>query len=95
MGGWNLAQRVVGVVALGAVLWLVGAYLTAPVPFTGWVAYAPLSSGPLRSQLVVARDGLVPLGNLFVWLGLVLAWLAGSLFVLRSGRRRSSSGGAD
>lgn len=82
----NLAQRVVAVVALAAILWLVGAYLTAPVPFVGWTGYAPLESGPL-GRLYMARDGLAPVVNLFVGFGLVLAWCAGSFLLLRRGRR--------
>jgi hypothetical protein len=86
MSRMNLGQRIVGVVALAAILWFVGAYLTAPVPFTGWVGYAPLSDGTF-SRLVVARDGLVPVANLFVWFGLVLGWFAGALLMLRSPMR--------
>jgi hypothetical protein len=96
MSRMNLGQRIAGVVALAAILWLVGAYLTAPVPFTGWVAYAPLSEATF-SRLVVARDGLVPVANLFVWFGLVLAWFAGALLLLRSplvARRAQGSAGA-
>lgn len=83
----NLGQRIVAVVALGAILWLVGAYLTAPVPFTGWTAYAPLESVPVL-QREMARDGLVPVANLFVWFGLVLGWCTGSLLLLHGRLRR-------
>ena len=85
----NLAQRIVAVVALAAILGLVGAYLTAPVPFIGWVGYAPLSSGiaPLHG-LDIARDGLAPVANLFVWFALVLGWAAGALLLLRGPLRR-------
>lgn len=79
--GSNLAQRIVAVVALAAILWLVGAYLTSPVPFTGWTGYAPLQTALAR--VYVARDGLAPVANLFVWFGLVLGWVAGSLLLLR------------
>jgi heme/copper-type cytochrome/quinol oxidase subunit 1 len=84
-GTASVARRVVGVVALAAVLWLVGAYLTSPAgrPITGWTGYAPLSVVPMAP-----RDGLEPLANLFVWFGLVLAWLAGSLVILRPGVQR-------
>lgn len=84
---FNVGQRVVAVVALGAIFLLVGAYLTAPVPFTGWVGYAPLQSvSALRRE--IARDGLVPVANLFVWFGLVLGWCGGSLLLLRGELRR-------
>lgn len=86
---FNLAQRIVTVVTLASILWLVGSYLTSPVPFTGWVGYAPLASAAFRpATLVVARDGLAPVANLFVWFGLVLAWSAGALFVFSGTRRR-------
>lgn len=88
----NLAQRIVAVAALAAILWLVGSYLTSPVPFSGWIAYAPLTEGPL-SRLVVARDGLAPVANLFVWFGLVLGWAAGSFVLLGGLRARRRSAG--
>lgn len=88
-GAASMGQRVVAVVALAAVLWLVGAYLTSPAgrPITGWTGYAPLSAVPMGP-----RDGLEPLANLFVWFGLVLGWLVGSLMILRprSERRREA-----
>jgi hypothetical protein len=80
-----VGQRIVAVVALGAILLLAGAYLTAPVPFTGWTGYAPLQGVPALRE--IARDGLGPVQNLFVWFGLVLGWCAGSLLLLQ-GRRR-------
>jgi uncharacterized membrane protein YciS (DUF1049 family) len=84
----NLGQRVVIVVALGVVLVLVGRYLTAPVPFTGWIAYAPLTASTLPGRLFAARDGLGHIANFFVWLGLVLAWCAASLALLRTPLRQ-------
>jgi heme/copper-type cytochrome/quinol oxidase subunit 1 len=93
---FNLGQRIVAVVALGAVLLLVGSYFTSPVPFTGWTGYAPLTAVPL-ARLYAARDGLAPVANLFVWFGLVLAWGGGSLLLLRGElhRRRAPGGPAD
>lgn len=88
MERFNLAQRVVAVVALGAAFLLVGTYLTSVGPFTGWTGYAPLTAGPI-SRFYVARDGLVPVANFFVWLGLVLGWCAGSLLLFRGPLRRS------
>lgn len=96
----NLGQRIAAVVGLAAIFWLIGIYLTSPVPFTGWVAYAPLSNpGATFSRLSVARDGLAPVANLFVWFALVLAWFAGSFLLLRrppgAGRASPSRGGAE
>jgi hypothetical protein len=73
----NVAQRVVAVIALGAVLWLVGSYLTSAAPLTGWTGYAPLRA------VFPARDGLSSVENLFVWIGIILGWLAASVHLLR------------
>lgn len=74
----NVAQRVVAVVALGAVLWFVGSYLTSATSFTGWTGYAPLQAA------FPAHDRLSSVGNLFVWIALVIGWFIVSVFLLRS-----------
>lgn len=78
----NLAQRVVLVVALGAVLYLLGSYLTGGAHLaTGWTGYAPL-----QSAAVVSRAGLNGAASLVLWLFLVGIWAAASLAILRNRR---------
>ncbi|MGC8511231.1 MAG: hypothetical protein ACP5PB_10225 [Acidimicrobiales bacterium] len=71
------AQRVVLVVALAATLAVVGWWITAPAPLTGWTGYAPLTSGPL------GVTSLRPWVRAVIWLLLIGAWTAASLVVLR------------
>jgi heme/copper-type cytochrome/quinol oxidase subunit 1 len=81
----NLAQRVVLVIAFGAALYILGAYLTGGTRvLTGWTGYAPLQAVPLAS-----RTGLSGTGSILLWLLFVTVWAAGSLMVLRT--RRSST----
>ena len=83
MRSLHVAERIVVVLALGAVLLAVGVYLTTPRGPFGWFAYAPLAQRVGLYYADLPRDGLTPLGNLFVWLGLILGWCAGSLVALR------------
>jgi heme/copper-type cytochrome/quinol oxidase subunit 1 len=77
----NRGQRIVAVVAWAVVLWFVGSFVSTlgePGAF-GWVAYAPLS------RAVYSGPGLTltPLEDLLVWLALVVAWVGGSMLLLR------------
>ena len=75
----NRSQRVVVVVGLGVTLYLLGAWLSAPVfpVSTGWVGYAPLSTSFERTRLSGGAD-------LIVWLVLILLWVAASSYLLRT-----------
>lgn len=86
----TMAQRVVLVVALGAALFFVGAYLTGGTHIaSGWTGYAPLQS--LQRVPVVSRAGLSGVGSLLLWLVLVAAWAAGSVAMLRPTGRRPAA----
>jgi len=81
MRNLNRGQGIVAVVGWALVLWFVGSFVStlgAPGAF-GWVAYAPLS------HAVYSGPGLTltPLEDLLLWLGLVVAWVGGSMLVLR------------
>ena len=78
IGPVNRAQRVVLVVALGAVLVVVGWWTTSPSPVTGWTGYAPLTSSPL------VTGGLHLWVRAVIWLILIGAWTGTSLVLLRS-----------
>ncbi len=77
-GPVNHAQRVVLVVALGAVLVVVGWWATSLSPNTGWTGYAPLTSGPLVTR------GLHLWVRAVIWLILIGTWTITSLALLRS-----------
>ena len=71
------AQRVVIVVALGAVFLATGSYLVSlgqPAFAFGWTGYAPFSAPS------VGRPGWVPL---IAWLVLICLWAVVSIRVLR------------
>jgi hypothetical protein len=72
------SQRVVIVVALGAIIFFCGEWITDVTTFTGWVAYAPLSGA---TSSVHHRDltfGWV----IWIWIGLTVAWAVLSGIVL-------------
>jgi heme/copper-type cytochrome/quinol oxidase subunit 1 len=74
----SMGQRVVIVVALGAITFFLGEWITAVTTFTGWIAYAPLSGA---SSNVHHRDltfGWV----ILIWIGLTIAWAVLSSIVL-------------
>jgi hypothetical protein len=85
---FNTAQRIVATIAWGLALLLVGGYVTSASPFSGWTGYAPLSARAVYSALGPSRFGLNALGDLFVWLGIVVVWLGGALLLLR-GRKET------
>src|ERR1035441_2331872 len=76
----NFSQRIVVVVGLAPALYLVGDWTVSLGlhPFTGWVAYAPLSNtlGPFN-------QGLPPWVRLFIWLIFLAVWMIASLSLLR------------
>jgi heme/copper-type cytochrome/quinol oxidase subunit 1 len=77
-----MAHKVALLAAGAAVLDVIGRYLISlgggtPADF-GWFGYAPLTqSNPLSGS------GLSPWLQLLIWLGLIAAWVALALFVLR------------
>ena len=78
-GRLGLAQRIVIVIALAFTLAAVGIYFTSlgglPAQF-GWFGYAPLTRR-------VAGPDLTAWEQLLVWIGLIGAWTAGSVLLLR------------
>lgn len=81
----NLAQRVVLVVALAALLRLAGIYIITKGfsgPGGGWFGYAPGTHA-----IISADDGrLGPAAEWFVWLTLLALWTTASLWLLGLGQ---------
>jgi len=75
------SQRVVLIVALAFALYVVGMWLTNldTHPFTGWVAYAPLSNTSFSPYV----GGLHPWVRVVIWLLLTIVWTVTSLSLLR------------
>jgi heme/copper-type cytochrome/quinol oxidase subunit 1 len=79
----NLGQRIVLVVALGALTYLLGIWISYQGKQFGWVAYAPLSSS------TSGRLGGLTFGwTVLIWAGLTLVWVLLSLLVLGAKARR-------
>ena len=79
----NRSQRIIAIVGWGVLVWLVGSFVSSlgePGVF-GWVAYAPLSGA---SSVHVPGAYLTSLEDFFLWLALVVAWVAGAMFMLRT-----------
>jgi heme/copper-type cytochrome/quinol oxidase subunit 1 len=79
----NRSQRIIAVVGWGVLLWFVGSFVSSlgePGEF-GWVAYAPLSGA---SSVHTPGAYLTSLEDLFLWLALVVVWVAGAVFLLRT-----------
>ena len=77
----TLRQRVVLVVALGAVLWVLGDWVieqSNPFIGTGWTAYAPLR--------VFNGIALRPWAQAVLWLGLIVVWTIAALLILRESK---------
>lgn len=88
---FNLAQRIVVVVALGFILLAVGQWVVAsnyPGPDFGWVGYAPLTT-----THYVFGSGLSTSETFLLWLGLAAVWTLLSLAILRSRRRKADATG--
>ncbi len=81
--GFNTAQRIVLVVALGVAFAVLGRYLMTigQRGEYGWFAYTPLSSTGAPP-----RPGLHPWERVLIWLGLIVVWASASLLILRTGR---------
>ena len=79
----NRAQRIVVVVALGLALAFLGRWIVAERA-VAWRA--------LGAHLPVAHPGLRPWVRLLVWLALLAAWAAASVWILRSARAGPGSG---
>ncbi len=73
----NLAQRIVVVVALAAMLRVVANYVVAEwvAPDSGWFAYAPLTS-------LEPSPGARPLRATLVWLVSAAVWGGASVWLL-------------
>lgn len=76
---WNSRQRLVVVVGFGIALYFFGGWITTRDTFSGWVAYAPLSS-----TVNVPGSGLHPWVRLLIWLALILVWIVTSVVLLRT-----------
>ena len=86
MSRFNLAQRIVVVVALGVAVLAFGSWVTRLGRHaSGWVAYTPLSN----SATVPDLGGLHSWVRLVIWLVLICAWAALSVGLLRTRRPRS------
>ena|GEM_PF-1046930 len=81
------AQRVVIVVALGALLFVIGTWLTAlgTGRVFGWVAYSP----PPNSSRALAGLGMASWARVLIRAGLIVLWLVTALVLLR---RRAGAG---
>ncbi|NNN09321.1 MAG: hypothetical protein HKL85_09040 [Acidimicrobiaceae bacterium] len=82
---FNLAQRVVVVFGLGAVLYLIGGWATSINSFSGWVGYAPLRQGSAAFATTTFIGGFLhPWVRFVIWLVLIALWVGVSLTLLRS-----------
>lgn len=87
---WTLRYKVVLLVALGAVLWVLGQWVVAEAnPLSGsfWTGTAPLTSSP--------DYGLHPWVQAVLWLFLIAVWTVAALWLLRepkSGRVDAKEG---
>ncbi len=79
MPRWNQTQKVIAIVALAAALYVVGRWVTAPRPPTGWTGYAPLSSGPNFALY----GGIHPWVRAVTWLILIAVWVIASFALVR------------
>jgi heme/copper-type cytochrome/quinol oxidase subunit 1 len=87
MRGLNRSQRIIAIVGWGVLLWFVGSFVSSlgePGVF-GWVAYAPLSGA---SSVHAPGTYLTSLEDFFLWLALVVAWVAGAMFLLRTPQKK-------
>ena len=73
----NRSQSIVVVIGLGLALFILGDWLTAlgSHPLTGWVGYAPLSTGN-------PFGGFHPWVRLIIWLLLIAVWVRSSTALL-------------
>lgn len=83
--GLNLVQRIVIVVALGVALSDLASYLINMVTYTGWTAYAPLTTG---SSAPALRAWIRPVINL----ASVLVWVTASVPILRTPKDHTGQG---
>src|SRR5664280_2435034 len=91
---FNIRQRAVVVVGIGAGLLFFGSWLTTRGQGgSGWVAYAPLTNTINASDL--PGPGLHPWVRLLIWLALITAWVVVGVVLLRSQSPKDSSGSAD
>jgi hypothetical protein len=87
MHGLNLSQRIIAIVGFGVLLWFVGSFVSSlgePGVF-GWVAYAPLSGA---SSVHAPGTYLTSLEDFFLWLAIVVVWVAGAMFLLRTPQKK-------
>jgi hypothetical protein len=75
----NRSQAIVVVIGLGLALYILGDWLTAlgSHPLTGWVGYAPLSTGD-------GLGGFHPWLRLIIWLLLIAVWVRSSTSLLNT-----------
>jgi hypothetical protein len=83
----NLGQRIVLVVALGAVLRTVGSYTVNRRAANGdWFSYMPLTEAPYVPAL---DPGWHPIPAALLWIALILVWALASVWLLGRSRRSS------
>jgi cytochrome bd-type quinol oxidase subunit 1 len=78
-----LRQRVVLVIALGALLQVLGGWVTDRGGRIGWFGYAPVTGAVVGPGTM--SHGVADL----VYVGLIVVWAAVALWLLRSGNRES------
>jgi len=81
---FNMAQRLVVVFGLGAAFYLIGGWVTSLNSATGWVGYAPLSTGSFTYGSAPFLGGFHPWVRFVIWLVLIAVWVGISLTLLRS-----------
>ncbi len=91
---FNIRQRVVVVVGIGAALFFIGDWLTTRGQGgSGWVAYAPLSNTINASDL--PGPGFHPWVRLLIWLGLIAVWVVVGAVLLRTRTQEDVPASAD
>ena len=91
---FNVRQRVVVLVGLGAALFFFGGWLTTRGQGgSGWVAYAPLSHTIDASDL--PGPGLHPWVRLLIWLALIAVWVMVGALLMRTRTPNATPGAVD
>ena len=91
----NLAQRIVAVVALAGLLRTIGDYAVGQLtsPAGGWFGYAPLSEELFRDTF--PRDAWRGVATTLVWMVLISAWGAASVWLLGRPYAQDQDSGRD
>ena len=90
---FNLAQRIVTVIALAGLLRTIGVHLVEQLARDGgWFSYAPLSEGPPFDG---PYTGWRSVGATLVWIVLIVAWAAFSIWLFGLPHQRDADAGPD